>query len=216
MILFEVPLLETAGGSQLKDTTSIADIAQQYTLAAQANLGMIDQLIVPRFAAANGLAEAEAKLMLSTCDHYYERAAACLGQLETLTAGLPEGGSRQFALLGAGLAAFTCSRVVVAQDASYLAQYDNGTITGFSHDASLSRHLTAAKDRSAAVIAMAVGSDGETILPTLWHEAGTLDSEDGPGKRMRAMYDFWTATAYANLVRSLAGQAVPLGFIEDF
>ncbi len=198
-------------GESLRGADRLTELAEAYRRAAEANLETIQVLVVPQLAGEWGVSEGEAYSTLSVRDVNFAEAQAAEAHQEYLLHELPEGASRDYAVLGAALIAYVGSSVSLAEHYSYGATYDDeGDVVDFAGEKALANGLDYARGRARTMIALAGKGRADPALPTMYYESGGLLREGYPPDKLDALYDYWTASLYARVMAVLSGHLEPL------
>lgn len=206
-----VDLAPLVKGSPIKGAEHINQVSEAYRRAAEANLNMLDAVVVQSYADAWQMSAEDASLQLQAYDIYYSQARAAVSRIAELIDELPEGTARDYAVLGAAFSGFASSSASLAQHYSYQAEYDgDGNISGFAYDKPLSRSLDLARTSAERALYLADKTQEANVLPAMWYESASVDREGDPGEKIDALYSYWTATMHARTMQVIAGEAEPL------
>lgn len=168
-------------------------------------------VVMPGLAEEWGMTEDEAYDTLLTEDVNLAEAEAAVGDQYFLMDNLSAGPSRDYAILGAALVGYAGSAASMAEHYSYGAQYDDdGEIGGFDNEKALADALDFARERGKKLIALASRGRADTALPVMYFEAAELSRDGYPGEKINALYGYWTAAMYAQIMAVLAGDLEPL------
>ncbi|MHB0980971.1 MAG: S16 family serine protease [Thermoleophilia bacterium] len=198
-------------GEPLRSEERLTELAEVYRRVAEATLETVQVLVLPGVAEQWGMTEDEAYSALLQEDVNLAEAEAAVGDQNFLLNSLSEGPSRDYAVLGAALVGYAGSAASVAEHYSYGAQHDEeGTITGFDNEKALAGALDFARMRGRKLIALASRGRADTALPVMYYEAAGLAREGYPSQKIDALYGYWTAAMYAQIMAVLSGDLEPL------
>ncbi len=198
-------------GEPIKGAERLGELAEVYRRVAEANLDTVHVLVVPGMASDWGVSEAEAYDTLITSDQNLAEAEAAVGDQQYLLEYLDPGPTRDYAVLGAALVGYAGSAAAIAEHYSYGAVYDEeGIITGYDMDKALHGALDFARTRGEKLISAASGGRSDTALPVMYYEAASIAREGYPGEKIDALYGYWTAAMYAQIMAALSGDLEPL------
>lgn len=198
-------------GEPLRGEERLTELAEVYRRVAEATLETVQVLVLPGVAEQWGVSEEEAYSALLQSDVNLAEAEAAVGDQNFLLTNLPEGPSRDYAVLGAALVGYAGSAASVAEHYSYGAQYDEeGDISGFDNEKALVGALDFARTRGETLIALASRGRADAALPIMYYEAAGLAREGYPSQKIDALYGYWTAAMYAQIMAVLSGDLEPL------
>jgi len=198
-------------GEPIKGVERLGELAEVYRRVAEASLDTVHVLVVPGVASDWGVSEAEAYDTLITSDMNLAEAEAAVGDQNYLLEYLEPGPARDYAVLGAALVGYAGSAASIAEHYSYAAVYDeDGVITGYDMDKALHGALDFARTRGEKLIAVASRGRSDPALPVMYYEAAGLAREGYPGEKIDALYGYWTAAMYAQIMAALSGDLQPL------
>lgn len=207
----DLKLAEVCKGPAVAEPERIQQMSEAYRRAAEANLAMLDSTVVPSFASEFGVSEQDAKILMASYDEYYFTAAGATNQMQALLDALPEGPSRDYAVLGTSFLAFSSSAASMAKNYDYIAQYDdNGNITGFVYDKSLTRALDLAREHAESSLLSIEQGPEATVVPWVWYEFANVDREGGPADKISALFNYWNAHVQGRTLLALSGALEPL------
>jgi predicted S18 family serine protease len=208
----DLKLADVATGPAITSTDMVAQLAESYRRAGEANVAMLDSVVVPEDASAWGVSEADAKNLLAAYDPNYFQAVQASNQIQTLLGSLPEGTARDYAVLGISFDSFTSSAASIAENYDYIAKYDkNGNITGFTFDKPLSNALDLAKTNAGNGLLQLDSTGDGTVIPWTWYDMAnsTRDSAQ-PADKIASLYYYWNATAQTRALLAISGGAQSL------
>ncbi|MHB1343858.1 MAG: S16 family serine protease [Thermoleophilia bacterium] len=198
-------------GEPIRGQERLTELAEVYRRVAEATLETVQVLVLPGVAEQRGMREDEAYSALLQEDVNLAEAEAAVGDQNYLLNSLPEGPNRDYAVLGAALVGYAGSAASVAEHYSYGAQYDEeGDIIGFDSEKALVEALDFARTRGQKLIALASRRRADPALPVMYYEAAGLARDGYPGQKIDALYGYWTAAMYAQIMAVLSGDLEPL------
>lgn len=198
-------------GEPIRGQDRLTELAEVYRRVAEATLETVQVLVLPGVADSWGMTQDEAYAALLQSDVNLAEAEAAVGDQNFLLNNLAEGPSRDYAVLGAALVGYGGAAASVAEHYAYGAQYDEeGTITGFDNEKALVEALDFARTRGMSLIALASRGRADTALPVMYYESAGLAREGYPAQKIDALYGYWTAAMYAQIMAVLSGDLEPL------
>ena len=208
----DLKLAGVAKGPAITAPDMVGQLAETYRRAGEANVAMLDSVVVPEDAQAWGVSEADAQNLLAAYDSNYFEAVQAANQIQTLLNELPAGAARDYAVLGIAFDSFTSSSASIAENYDYIAQYDkNGNVTGFTFSTPLSNALDLAKTNTESGMIQLDSTGDGTVIPWTWYDMANFTRDSGqPADKIAALYYYWNATAQARALLALSGQAQSL------
>jgi hypothetical protein len=207
----DLKLAEVAKGAAIASPERVRQMSEAYRRAAEANLAMLNSTVIPQKAQEWGVSEQDARLYMLMDDAYYFQGTAASNQVQTLLDELPEGTTRDYAVLGASFMAFTSSAASMATNYNYGAQYDaDGNVTGFVYDKPLSRALDLARANAESSLLQIDSSSGATVVPWVWYEFANVDREGTAADKVSALFNYWNAHVQARTLLAISGGLEPL------
>ncbi|MDP2674865.1 MAG: S16 family serine protease [Dehalococcoidia bacterium] len=192
------------GESPPPEPEAVRAIAETVRRAADANLALIDGLILEREAEAAGVtADAVRKSFVSN-DANYGAALGAVASTAYFRNTIKEETQASVAMLGSGLLAWGESAAVLAKYYSLDAQLDEGfNVVGFGRERALSDMLELADERAANVISLV--ADEEPVSALYYHENAASYREGTAQDKVTSLFYNWQAAVFGEALAYFTG-----------
>jgi predicted S18 family serine protease len=203
-------LADRYGGKAIPPDAPLAQIAEYYRRAADANLEFFDTIIIEDIARESGVRAERVQAFLRVKDIHYGLLRTAMADVQPrLSTYFGTGPHLQYANLAASLHNHLYAAILVAKHYSLEAKLDRHfLVEAVGHERTLNEWLTASEDqarRSIALLARA-GVDATTVAQI--YEVSRIEGHRGLGGRLFALESLFSANVYAEVLRRLA--SVPL------
>jgi predicted S18 family serine protease len=180
------------GQSPPPEPEVVTAIAETVRRAADANLALIDALILEPQAEAAGVSVDTAKNFFVVNDASYGAALGAAASTNYFRNTIKDETQASVAVLGSSLSAWGESAAVLAKYYSLDAQLDEGfNIVGFGRERALSEMLDLADERAANLISLV--ADEEPVSALYYHENATSYREGTAQDKVTALFYNWQA-----------------------
>lgn len=192
------------GQSEPPDPAVVTAIAETVRRAADANLALIDALILEREAEAAGVSVDAVRNFFVSNDSDYGAALGAAASTGHFRGTITEEPQASIAVLGSSLSAWGESAVVLAKYYSLDAQLDEGfNVVGFGRERALSDMLDLADERAANLISLV--ADEEPVTALYYHENAASYREGTPEDKITALFYNWQAAVFGEALAYFNG-----------
>jgi len=192
------------GQSPPPEPEVVTAIAETVRRAADANLALIDALILEREAEAAGVSVDAVRNFFVSNDSDYGAALGAAASTGYFRGTITEEPQASIAVLGSSLSAWGESAVVLAKYYSLDAQLDEGfNVVGFGRERALSDMLDLADERAANLISLV--ADEEPVTATYYHENAASYREGTAQDKVTALFYNWQAAVFGEALAYFNG-----------
>jgi len=192
------------GQSPPPEPEVVTAIAETVRRAADANLALIDALILEREAEAAGVSVDAVRNFFISNDADYGAALGAANSVDYFRGTITEEPQASIAVLGSSLSAWGESAVVLAKYYSLDAQLDEGfNVVGFGRERALSDMLDLADERAANLISLV--ADEEPVTALYYHENAASYREGDANDKVTALFYNWQAAVFGEALAYFNG-----------
>jgi uncharacterized protein len=205
-------LLDVAGqlgGAPLPADAPIANVADFFTRASEANLALFDTVVLEPVGQQNGLSLAAVQHNFAAADFTYAMTRSSLEVMPKVLEQYFGGGEASaYAKLGGALAAYSSSTGLIAKYYSLDAALDEGlNVVEFGRERALMDTLDLADEQARGSIALLVANGVDPSLSVINYESARLSREGGTDEKMEALTGFWDVYIHTRALAYLGGFA---------
>ena len=192
------------GESPPPEPEVVTAIAETVRRAADANLALIDALILEREAEAAGVSVDAVRSFFVSNDADYGAALGAAASTAYFRNTIKDETQASVAVLGSSLSAWGESAVVLAKYYSLDAQLDEGfNVVGFGRERALSDMLDLADERAADLISLV--ADEEPVTALYYHENAASYREGTAADKVTALFYNWQAAVFGEALAYFNG-----------
>ena len=192
------------GQSEPPDPAVVTAIAETVRRAADANLALIESLILEPEAEAAGVSVDVVRNFFLSNDADFGAALGAANSADYFRGTITEEPQASIAVLGSSLSAWAESAVVLAKHHSLGAELDEGfNVVGFRRERALSDMLDLAEARAQELITLVTDEDPVTAL--YYHENAASYREGTPEDKITALFYNWQAAIFGEALAYFNG-----------
>lgn len=196
-------------GEAWKPAVPIANVAEFFSRAAEANIALFDSLIVDDVSKSMGVNMDTARALLMSRDQAYAgtlQAARTMPNI--LSTYFGKGDASDYAKLGGAIAAYSASTSLIAKYYSLDAQLDKDlNVVGIGKERSLLNMLDLADEQARGSIATLKTNKVDPGLFIIGYETARLSREGDMSDKMDALQSYWNSYIQTRALAYLGGFA---------